>query len=247
MFERFCFLVMTGSSTAVVLRDTKKIDDVPVLVDALPYLDSDYTESDRQMAVQLIENECRVFRPVKNYLQNMSSPDFDVFLTPCLIKEYIRMSKKQLSISIFCRKSGEMQKLDMSRYELSCPSTTGRQGDKTSWRKAIRNAAAQNEHLLLRNINLQLMDEYAPPVYLRYNKELETMLHCEERELRRLREEVMGIHSKRRKSQMEAGLKLKSLEQSWVQMVTKNYKMELACQELAADNEVLAKKAKLVE
>lgn len=56
----------------------------------------------------------------------------------------------------------------------------------------------------------------------------------------------MEIHSRRRKSQMEAGLKLKDLEQNWVQMVTKNYKMELACQELAADNEILAKKAKLL-
>ncbi|VDO32362.1 unnamed protein product [Brugia timori] len=233
---------MESTSMAVVPCITATVsrsEDAAVLVDALPYLDSDYTESDRQMAMQMIEDECRVFRPVKNYLQNMSPPDFDVFLTPCLIKEHIRMSKKQ-----------EMPKLDMSRYELSCPSTTGRQGDKTSWRKAIRNAAAQNEHLLLRNINLQLMDEHAPPVYLRYNKELETMLHCEEKELRKenlqLREEVMEIHSRRRKSQMEAGLKLKDLEQNWVQMVTKNYKMELACQELAADNEVLAKKAKLI-
>uniref|UniRef100_A0A915Q0V9 Pre-mRNA-splicing factor SPF27 n=1 Tax=Setaria digitata TaxID=48799 RepID=A0A915Q0V9_9BILA len=225
---------METTSMAVVSHGTavaNKSEDAAVLVDALPYLDSDYTESDRQMAMQLIEDECRIFRPMKNYLQNMSPPDFDVFLTPCLIKEHIRMSKKQ-----------EMPKLDMSRYELSCPSTTGRQGDKTSWRKAT----AQNEHLLLRNINLQLMDEHAPPVYLRYNKDLETVLHCEERELRKLREEVMEIHSRRRKSQMEAGLKLKDLEQNWVQMVTKNYKMELACQELAADNEVLAKKAKLM-
>lgn len=76
-----------------------KSEDAAVLVDALPYLDSDYTESDRQMAMQLIEDECRVFRPIKNYLQNMSPPDFDVFLTPCLIKEYIRMSKKQVSFT----------------------------------------------------------------------------------------------------------------------------------------------------
>lgn len=77
-----------------------KSDDATVLVDALPYLDSDYTESDRQMAMQLVEDECRVYRPVKNYLQNMSPPDFDVFLTPCLIKEHIRMSKKQVISSV---------------------------------------------------------------------------------------------------------------------------------------------------
>lgn len=30
------------------------------------------------------------------------------------------------------------------------------------------------------------MEEYAPAIYRRYNKELETMLHCEEKELRKV-------------------------------------------------------------
>ncbi|VDM51282.1 unnamed protein product [Toxocara canis] len=101
-------------------------NDAGVLVDALPYLDTDYTEADHQMALQLIENECRMFRPTKNYLKFLPAPDLDAFLTPCMIKEHARMAKKQ-----------EMPKLDMSRCELSCPSTTGRQGDKTSWRKEM--------------------------------------------------------------------------------------------------------------
>lgn len=56
----------------------------------------------------------------------------------------------------------------------------------------------------------------------------------------------MNIHALRRDSQVEAGRKLKELEQRWVEMVTKNYKMELACGELAAENETRAKKAKLI-
>lgn len=139
-----------------------------------------------------------------------------------------------------------MAKLDMSRCELSCPSTSGRQGDKTSWRKAIRNAEAQNEHLLLRNLNLQLMEEYGPETLLRTNKVLEKQLNFEEKHLRKVKEDIMNIHSRRRQSQLEAGQKLKELEEKWVNMVTKNYKMELTCGELAAENEVRAKKAKLL-
>lgn len=56
----------------------------------------------------------------------------------------------------------------------------------------------------------------------------------------------MNIHSRRRQSQLEAGQKLKELEERWVNMVTKNYKMEMTCGELAAENEVRVKKAKLI-
>lgn len=52
--------------------------------------------------------------------------------------------------------------------------------------QAIRNAAAQNEHLLLRNLNLQLMEDYAPEMYLKFNKRLEDLLHHEEKYLRKV-------------------------------------------------------------
>lgn len=70
-----------------------------ILVDALPYLDKDYGEADRQMALQLIDDECRLFRPTKNYLQHMPAPDLDMFLTPSLLKEQARMTKKLVMIA----------------------------------------------------------------------------------------------------------------------------------------------------
>ncbi|KAK6049038.1 hypothetical protein COOONC_13458 [Cooperia oncophora] len=93
--------------------------DEQCLVDALPYLDTEYNDADRQTALRLIDQECKIFRPTKNYLKHLPVPDFDVFLTPCMLKEQARMSKKQ-----------EMPKLDMSRCELPCPSGTSRAGDK---------------------------------------------------------------------------------------------------------------------
>lgn len=76
-------------------------NDKQNLVDALPYLDTDYGDADRQMALQLIENECRTFRPTKNYLKFLPTPDFDVFLTSCMIKEHARMAKKQVRLLYF--------------------------------------------------------------------------------------------------------------------------------------------------
>ncbi|KAK6024836.1 breast carcinoma amplified sequence 2 [Ostertagia ostertagi] len=208
--------------------------DEQVLVDALPYLDTEYNDADRQTALRLIDQECKIFRPTKNYLKHLPVPDFDVFLTPCMLKEQARMSKKQ-----------EMPKLDMSRCELPCPSGTSRAGDKVQWRKAIKNAKAQNEHLVMRQINLELMEEYAAETYLRRNKELEQLCTEAERELRRTKEQVMEIHARRKMAQLEAGRQLRELEGSWVAMVTNNYRMELANNQLAAENAQMAKRLRL--
>uniref|UniRef100_A0A158P929 Pre-mRNA-splicing factor SPF27 n=1 Tax=Angiostrongylus cantonensis TaxID=6313 RepID=A0A158P929_ANGCA len=221
--------------TEVAMEDSK------VLVDALPYLDTEYNDADRQTALRLIDQECKIFRPTKNYLKHLPVPDFDVFLTPCMLKEQARMSKKQ-----------EMSKLDMSRCELPCPSGTSRAGDKVQWRKAIKNAKAQNEHLVTRQINLELMEEYAAESYLRRNRELEQLCTEAERELRRTKEElleddgqVMEIHARRKMAQLDAGRQLRELEGSWVAMVTNNYRMELANNQMAMANAQMAKRLRL--
>ncbi|VDO62034.1 unnamed protein product [Haemonchus placei] len=206
-------LALTGSAGLSANQDEQ------VLVDALPYLDTEYNDADRQTALRLIDQEC------KNYLKHLPVPDFDVFLTPAMLKEQARMSKKQ-----------EMPKLDMSRCELPCPSGTSR---------AIKNAKAQNEHLVMRQINLELMEEYAAETYLRRNKELEQLCTEAERELRRTKEQVMEIHARRKMAQLEAGRQLRDLEGSWVAMVTNNYRMELANNQLAAENAQMAKRLRL--
>uniref|UniRef100_A0A8R1IQ28 Pre-mRNA-splicing factor SPF27 n=1 Tax=Caenorhabditis japonica TaxID=281687 RepID=A0A8R1IQ28_CAEJA len=63
------------------------------------------------------------FRSTKNYLKNLPVPDYDAFLTPCMIKEMERMKKKE-----------EMPKLDMSRCELPPPSAV-KGVDRKLWAK----------------------------------------------------------------------------------------------------------------
>ncbi|CAI4232469.1 unnamed protein product [Auanema sp. JU1783] len=210
--------------------------DDQVLVDALPYLDVDYNESDRQLAHMLIEQECKIFRPTKNYLKHLAVPDFDMFLTPSMLKEHARMAKKQ-----------DMQKLDMSRCEIPSPAGTSRANDRDAWKKSIKNAKTQNEHLVLRQINLELMNDYAAESYLRRNKELEKELTKSETILRKHKEQIMEVHAHRKRSQMDAGRLLKEKEQNWVSMVSNNYRMEMAINELTKTTTEDAKRLKLDE
>ncbi|CAI2347645.1 unnamed protein product [Caenorhabditis sp. 36 PRJEB53466] len=220
-------LALTAGGGATQLHDEQ------VLVDALPYLDTDYNESDRQMAMKLVEHECKTFRPTKNYLTHLPVPDYDAFLTPCMLKEMERMKKKE-----------EMPKLDMSRCELPPPSAV-KGVDRKLWAKVLRNAKAQNEHLLMRQINLELMDEYAAESYLQRNKTMDSLLSLAEKELKKTREAVMEVHANRKAAQMKAGETVKQLEHSWVNMVTNNYKMELANRQMEHDNAVQIKKLKV--
>ncbi|GMT19148.1 hypothetical protein PFISCL1PPCAC_10445, partial [Pristionchus fissidentatus] len=203
------------------------------LVDALPYLDTAYGETDRQHALNLIANECKVFLPTANYLKHLPVPDYDVFLTPTLMKENARMAKKE-----------EMTKLDMSRCELPPPSSA-KSGDKQAWKKSIDNARAQNEHLVVRESNLELMEEFASDGFLRRNRCLEEILHSEEEKLREKKQTILQIHAKRKAAQLEAGSKLKDGEAAWVGMLTKNYQMEMAIEQLERENVAKAKKLKI--
>lgn len=77
-----------------------------------------------------------------------------------------------------------------------------------AWKKANSNAKAQNEHLLLRALNLELLDQYGSETHRRLNKELESELAEEEKQLRALREAVMETHARRKTAQVDAGRRL---------------------------------------
>ncbi|RMX54640.1 hypothetical protein pdam_00018671 [Pocillopora damicornis] len=67
-----------------------------VAPDALPYYDQGYDDPGvREMVNQLVEEETRRYRPTKNYLDFLATPDFEAFETPILKKEFERISKRQ--------------------------------------------------------------------------------------------------------------------------------------------------------
>lgn len=67
------------------------------ILDALPYIDdAEYDETHREFAMQLIEEEQRVYPMTKNYLKKFPKPDYEKFLTQRLKNEFDRMSEKKV-------------------------------------------------------------------------------------------------------------------------------------------------------
>ncbi|KAJ8953788.1 hypothetical protein NQ314_007210 [Rhamnusium bicolor] len=103
-----------------------------VVVDALPYIDQGYDEPGvREAAFAMVEEECRRYRPTKNYLEHF--PPLNNRLP--------------------------METLSMKRYELP-PPPSGKLNEVGAWTECVDNSQAQLEHQAVRILNLQLMLEY---------------------------------------------------------------------------------------
>uniref|UniRef100_A0A0K0EKP2 Pre-mRNA-splicing factor SPF27 n=1 Tax=Strongyloides stercoralis TaxID=6248 RepID=A0A0K0EKP2_STRER len=184
------------------------------LIDALPYFDTNFGEEERNFALKLIEAECKIYRPTKNYLQNYVEPDYDCFLTDTLKNEMERMEKGL-----------PMEKIDLSQYEKIYNSNT-KFNDRQSVLKALSITKSKLEHLQLRRINLEIMEEYGNDVCLQYNKLLQETFNKEDVELNISKAKLMEIHASRKRSHLEAGEKIQFLENNWVHLVTKTFHMK---------------------
>jgi arginine deiminase len=81
--------------TSAITSGPVKADDF--ILDALPYIDdAEYDDTHRKFAMQLIEEEQRVYPMTKNYLKKFPKPDYDKFLTQRLKNEFDRMSEKKV-------------------------------------------------------------------------------------------------------------------------------------------------------
>ncbi|CAH3162670.1 unnamed protein product [Porites evermanni] len=199
-----------------------------VAPDALPYFDQGYDDPGvREMVNQLVEEETRRYRPTKNYLDFLPTPDYDAFETPVLKKEFERISKRQA-----------MELLSMKRYELPQP-TANQKHDITSWTEAVDNSMAQLEHQAERIENLELLSQYGGAAWKIHNETLTRILAQQQKKLMDIKKEIQEINWQRKTEQTKAGEQLQHLEQSWVGLVSKNYEIERACAELEAEIERL--------
>ncbi|KAL3082983.1 hypothetical protein niasHS_010785 [Heterodera schachtii] len=202
-----------------------------IVLDALPYIDDQqYTDEHRQLALQLIQAECKKFPMTKNYLRNLPEPDYDKFTTPRIMEHQAKMANKQ-----------EIEKIDLLRYEVPSPANTSRSGNKKAWLGAIDNCRAQLSNQSLRKMNLELLEEFGPEAFLRSNQHLKKQVEKEEAELFKLRSQLYELNARRKRSQLDAGEKLAALGQTWVELVTKNAAMVVANDNLETEIRTLAK------
>jgi len=195
-----------------------------VLVDALPYFDSGYDEPGvKQAAFALIEEECRRYRPTKNYLDVLGPANLHLFETDVMKNEFKRLEQRL-----------PMEVLSMKRYELPPPSA-GKQTEVSGWTEAVENSYAQLEHQANRILNLEIMADYGPHAWRAYNQTLTTMFNESEKQLNNLKSQIQAVNLQRKNEQSTTGEKLRRLDQTWVGLVSKNYEIECALLELEKD------------
>jgi len=191
-------------------------------VDALPYIDQGYDEPGvREAAIAMVEEECRRYRPTKNYLDFLPPLNTGTAFETNLIKtEFERLAARL-----------PLEPLSMKRYELP-PPPSGRLGEVQAWNESVENSFAQLEHQAIRAINLELMLDYGCESW-KSNLEVFTAMQAKAQEkLQDLKKEIQDVNWARKEKQLKAGEKLRQLEQQWVQLVAKNYEIEQVCAKL---------------
>lgn len=203
-----------------------------VTVDALPYYDKGYDEPGvRDAAQAMVEEETRRYRPTKNYLEYLKTPDYHAFETDVMKNEFERLAARQ-----------PMELLSMKRYELPTP-PSGQKNDVTAWEECVKNSMAQLEHQAVRIENLEIMLEYGPNAWKLYNEQLVNMLQNIQKKLQDVKKEIQEINWRRKNEQISAGEKMHRLEADWVNLVSKNYEIEEAILKVQA--EIYEKRSKL--
>ncbi|CAG9835293.1 unnamed protein product [Diabrotica balteata] len=189
-----------------------------VVVDALPYIDQGYDEPGvREAAFAMVEEECRRFRPTKNYLEHLPPLNISSFETPIMHNEFERLQNRL-----------PMETLSMKRYELP-PPPSGKLNEVGAWNECVDNSQAQLEHQAVRILNLQLMLDYCCPAWQRYLQTLSDLEKMSSKKLADLRQQLQEVNWQRKSLQTKGGDQLKALETKWVALVSHNYEIEQAC------------------
>uniref|UniRef100_A0A8C6P9L6 Pre-mRNA-splicing factor SPF27 n=1 Tax=Nothobranchius furzeri TaxID=105023 RepID=A0A8C6P9L6_NOTFU len=197
-----------------------------VFVDALPYFDQGYDAPGvREAAAALVEEETRRYRPTKNYLSYLPTPDFSAFEHEKVKTALVVVALQD--ICLLCK--------SFAQYELPAP-TSGQKNDITAWQECVNNSMAQLEHQAVRIENLELMSQYGTNAWKVYNDNLAFLIEMAQKELHKFRKQIQDLNWQRKNDQLAAGAKLRELESNWVSLVSKNYEIERAIVQL--ENEV---------
>lgn len=192
-----------------------------VLVDALPYFDQGYDDAGvRETSLAMVEEECRRYRPTKNYLEHLPPINTNAFETELMANEFERIQNRMT-----------MEPMSMKRYELPQP-PPNKVAELSAWQHSIENSMAQLEHQAVRVMNLELMLDYGCETWKVYLEVLTAMLAKAQARLQDIKKEIQDVNWQRKSKQTQAGEKLRSLEAQWVMLVSKNYEIEQACVKL---------------
>lgn len=192
-----------------------------VIVDALPYFDQGYDDPGvRETSLAMVEEECRRYRPTKNYLEHLPPVNMTAFETELMANEFERIQNRL-----------PLEPLSMKRYELP-PPPPSKISELSAWQEAVENSMAQLEHQAVRALNLELMLDYGCEAWKAYLEVFAALQAKAQARLQDIKKEIQDVNWQRKSKQTQAGEKLRSLEAQWVMLVSKNYEIEQACAKL---------------
>lgn len=168
----------------------------------------------------MVDEECRRYKPTKNYLEHLPPLNTSSFETDIMKSEFQRIES-----------GARMETISTKRYELPAP-TTGKLGEIQAWQESVDNSLAQLEHQAIRSLNLDLMNKYGAETWKAALEVLLGMSAKAQKHLQDLKKEIQDINWKRKSKQLQTGEKLNQLNQQWVSLVSCNYEIEQAISQL---------------
>lgn len=164
----------------------------------------------------MVDEECRRYKPTKNYLEFLSTINATAFETDLMRNEYQRIESGQ-----------RMETMNTKRYELPGP-PAGNRGEIQAWQEAVNNSFAQLEHQSIRTLNLELMDKYGTETWKSALEIMVQMMAKAQKQLQEIKKDIQDVNWSRKSKQLQTGEKLSQLQSQWVSMVSCNYEIEQA-------------------
>jgi len=199
------------------------------MMDGLPYVDQEYIEEGMKETVDsLLHEEMKHLpSPTAAYLSSLLPP-----LPPGLLRfEHADGTKKsQFLAAEFQRIAAGKPPtpIDVSRYSLAPPTND----DVSTWSRALDNADSQIEHQYLRQINLELLNNYGANAWRLHNESIDLLKYRLTKILEEYKRAIEDVNRNRKNEQVACGNKLATLEEQWKELVLKNIEIDRACQKL---------------
>jgi pre-mRNA-splicing factor SPF27 len=164
----------------------------------------------------MVDEECRRYKPSKNYLEFLPTLNTAAFETDLMKNEFTRIESGQ-----------RIETMNTKRYELPTP-PQGKLGEIQAWQESVDNSFAQLEHQSIRLLNLELMDKYGVETWKSALEIMVQMSARAQKQLQEIKKEIQDVNWNRKSKQLQTGEKLSQLNQQWVSLVSCNYEIERA-------------------